>query len=70
MLIPDSFKFYVRVKDIIPYNMVPVRELYHKNVNNTITSIKSDMTPPERERTYVFIYDPWIDQYVFWGKMG
>jgi hypothetical protein len=70
MLIPDSFKFYVRVKDIIPYNMVPVRELYHKNVNDIITSIKSDMTPPERERTYVFIYDPWIDQYVFWGKMG
>jgi hypothetical protein len=50
--------------------MVPIREIYDKKVNNTIANIKSDMTPLERERTYVFIYDPWIDQYVFWGKMG
>jgi hypothetical protein len=70
MLTSDSFGFYVKVNDIIPYNMVPVRELYDKRVNDIITSIKSDMTPPQRERTYVFIYDPWIDQYVFWGKMG
>jgi hypothetical protein len=69
MLIPDSFNFYVQVKEIIPHDMVPVREIYDKKVNDIITSIKSDMTPPERERTYVFIYDPWIDRYVFWRKM-
>jgi hypothetical protein len=69
-LTPYGIKFYGRINSIIPFDMVPIREIYDKKVNNTIANIKSDMTPLERERTYVFIYDPWIDQYVFWGKMG
>jgi hypothetical protein len=52
------------VRDVIPENLPPSRELYRREVEK----IADEM--PKIDRGLTFIYDPWVDSYEVLRRIG